>query len=184
MKNIYIILTQSGTLLSKAIKWATSEAYNHASLCLDEKFDILYSFGRLDPYNPLFGGFLVENAFTHVFGRFKYVPCMVIKKEVTNEQYKSICNTIEHFLLHSDEYRFDIPNLFFAKTSITFPHENKFFCSAFCGYVLQNAGIEITDNLAKLRPYQFKNLKGSEVIYTGELKEWCTQKRNEANSLY
>ena len=43
MKNIYIILTQSGTILSRVIKFATSEAYNHASLCLDDKFEKLYS---------------------------------------------------------------------------------------------------------------------------------------------
>lgn len=176
MKNIYIILTQSGTILSKVIKFATAEDYNHASLCLDDKFEKLYSFGRLRPYNPLIGGFLIENAFTHVFGRFKYVPCMVIKKEVTDEQYDTICKTIKHFINHPTDYKFDIPNLFFAKTEITFPHENKFFCSAFVGHVLQTAGIEIPNTLVKMRPYQFTELNGANIIYTGELKEWCSSK--------
>ena len=84
MKNVYIVLTQTGTILARTIKLFTAEDYNHASICLDESFQKLYSFGRLRPYNPFIGGFLIENAFTHVFGRFENVPCMIIKKEVTD----------------------------------------------------------------------------------------------------
>ncbi len=173
MKNIYIVLTQSGTILSRILKIATSEAYNHASICLDESFDKFYSFGRLRPYNPFIGGFIIENAFTHVFGRFKNVPCMIIKREVTDEQYEVISNTIEHFVKNSSKYKYDIPNLVLAKTSFTCDHEYSFFCSEFVGHVLEEAGIEIPNTLEKMRPYQFSLLNNSEIIYKGELKEWC-----------
>ncbi len=173
MKNIYIVLTQSGTMLSRAIKLFTAEDYNHASICLDETFDKLYSFGRLRPYNPFIGGFLIENAYTHVFGRFKSVPCMVIRKQVTDEQYDTIKSTINHFIHNPTDYKFDIPNLFLAKTNITFDHENKFFCSEFVGHVLQTAGIELPNTLEKMRPFQFTKLDNAEIVYRGELKEWC-----------
>lgn len=173
MKNIYIVLTQTGTILARTIKLFTSEAYNHASICLDESFETLYSFGRLRPYNPFIGGFLIENAYTHVFGRFKYVPCMVIKKEVTDEQYDLIKNRVEHFIHNPNNYKFDIPNMVLAKTNITLEHENKFFCSEFVGHLLEEAGIELPNTLEKMRPYQFSLLDNAEVIYQGELKEWC-----------
>ena len=46
MKKVYILLTHTGTILSKAIKLYTSHEYTHVSIALDEKLDRLYSFGR------------------------------------------------------------------------------------------------------------------------------------------
>lgn len=66
MKNIYVIITQTGTLVARTIKIFTREEFNHASICLTDKFDKFYSFGRLILNNPLVGGFIIENAFTHV----------------------------------------------------------------------------------------------------------------------
>ena len=60
-----------------------------------------------------------------------------------------------------------------AKTTITFEHENKFFCSEFVGHVLREAGITLPNTLEKLRPYQFSLLDRAEIIYKGELKDWC-----------
>ena len=55
MKKVYILLTHTGTILSKAIKLYTSHEYTHVSIALDEKLDRLYSFGRINPYNPFIG---------------------------------------------------------------------------------------------------------------------------------
>ena len=63
--------------------------------------------------------------------------------------------------------------MFLAKTNITLEHENKFFCSEFVGHLLEEAGIELPNTLEKMRPYQFSLLDNAEVIYQGELKEWC-----------
>lgn len=45
-KNIYIVLTQTGTLLSRIIKFLTQGQYNHASIGFDEELNYMYSFGR------------------------------------------------------------------------------------------------------------------------------------------
>ena len=39
--------------------------------------------------------------------------------------------------------------------------------------VLEEAGIELPNTLEKMRPYQFSLLDNSEIIYRGELKDWC-----------
>lgn len=178
MKNVYIILTQSGTIISRIIKFFTHDKVNHASICLDEKFEKFYSFGRLKINNPLNGGFVTENAFTHVFGKFKYIPCIILKKEVSDEQYEAINNIIEEFINNKEKYKYDFLNLFFAKTSIRFTSKNRFFCSGFVAYVLETAGITIPNEVKKIRPYEFTKLKDSEIIYEGELKEWCKTKIN------
>ena len=55
MKKVYIVLTQTGTILSRAVKLYTGKQYNHASIALDEELEELYSFGRVNPYNAFVG---------------------------------------------------------------------------------------------------------------------------------
>ena len=60
MKKIYIVLTHSGTALSKIIKGFTKDEFSHVSISLDKELNEMYSFGRLNPYNPFWGGFVHE----------------------------------------------------------------------------------------------------------------------------
>lgn len=50
MKKIYIILTFTGTALSRIIKFATKVEFAHVSIALDEELNEMYSFGRINPY--------------------------------------------------------------------------------------------------------------------------------------
>lgn len=52
MKQIYFVITHTGTILSKIIKWYTKEKFTHVSIALDFQLTRMYSFGRLNPYNP------------------------------------------------------------------------------------------------------------------------------------
>ena len=49
MKKIYIVLTHTGTTLSKIIKTYTKDEFSHVSIALDNKLQEMYSFGRLHP---------------------------------------------------------------------------------------------------------------------------------------
>ena len=53
MKNIYLILTYTGTVLSKIIKNYTKDEVSHVSISLDVELKQMYSFARLNPYNFL-----------------------------------------------------------------------------------------------------------------------------------
>ena len=46
MKTIYILLTRSGTLLSKLVYAATGSSYTHASMAFDADLSCLYSSTR------------------------------------------------------------------------------------------------------------------------------------------
>ena len=46
MKKIYIVLTHTGTTLSKIIKTYTKDEFSHVSIALDNKLQEMYSFGR------------------------------------------------------------------------------------------------------------------------------------------
>ena len=50
MKTIYILLTRSGTLLSKLVYAATGASYTHASMAFDAELGCLYSSTRKNGY--------------------------------------------------------------------------------------------------------------------------------------
>ena len=50
MKTIYILLTRSGTLLSKLVYAATGASYTHASMAFDAELSCLYSSTRKNGY--------------------------------------------------------------------------------------------------------------------------------------
>ena len=47
---VYVVVSQTGTILSLMLKFFTKAKYNHASISLDNKLDEMYSFGRKYPY--------------------------------------------------------------------------------------------------------------------------------------
>ena len=71
MKKLYIILTHTGTVLSNIVKYYTKYEYSHISIALDEELNRMYSFGRLNPYNPFWAGFVHEYIDKGTFKRFK-----------------------------------------------------------------------------------------------------------------
>lgn len=71
MKKIYIVLTHTGTVLSRMIKMYTKGNFSHISIALDKELNQMYSFGRLNPYNPFWAGFVHESIYNGTFKRFK-----------------------------------------------------------------------------------------------------------------
>lgn len=61
MKKIYIVISQTGTILSKTIKLITKKKYNHVSISFNKDICNMYSFGRINPYNPFIGKYIKEH---------------------------------------------------------------------------------------------------------------------------
>lgn len=173
MKSIYIILTQSGTEISKLIKLFTKEPYNHSSICIDESFNEFYSFGRKKANYVLPGGFIIENAFKHVFAKYEKVPCLILKKDVTDEQYENLKNNINHFIENNNSFSYAIIGLLLANTNFTFVNKSKFFCSQFVAKLLNDISIETPKIPAHMHPMDFTKIANVQIIYEGELKDFC-----------
>ena len=115
MKNVYIILSHTGTLLSRIIKIATGNESTHSSISLDENLEKMYSFGRLNPYNAFIGGFVEEGKNIGTFKRFKKTKVGVYKLKVSDEQYSDIKETINYIKKHRHKYKFNLLGLALAR---------------------------------------------------------------------
>ena len=51
---IYIVLSQTYSMLARTIKSITREKYSHVSIAFDENCDEMYSFGRKWKHFPFF----------------------------------------------------------------------------------------------------------------------------------
>lgn len=166
MKEVYIALTHTGTTLSNIVKYYTKKKYTHVSIALDEDLKELYSFGRLNPYNPFRAGFVHEEVNGGTFGRFKNTIGAVYSLKVTDEQYDKIESIIEEIKENKKNYKFNIIGLFFVSIHKKYQKENSFYCAEFVKYVIENSLYE--KGLPEIiTPMDLIRLKNMNLIYEG-----------------
>lgn len=172
-KNIYFVHTYTGTILAKIVKLYTKKKYSHISIALDESLDKMYSFGRLNPYNPFIGGFVVESTKWGTFKRFKNTKTVIFSYEVSEEQYEKIKNEIDNFINNKAQYRFNILGLFLVMFNVKLKRNNCFYCAEFVKYIVEKEKI-ITDLPNIVKPNDFLELDNMKLIYQGSLNKYAT----------
>ena len=174
MKRIYLILTYSGTILSRIIKIYTRDEFAHVSISLDEELNQMYSFGRLNPYNPFIGGFVHEGINIGTFKRFRKSQTAVYSIMISDEQYKKIKETIKLIRECPIAYKFNIIVLFGAGFNIRIHMRHSFYCAEFVKYLLEKARVK--NNLPEIiKPEDFKRLDNIRLEYKGSLCEYSVK---------
>ena len=180
MKEIYIILTHTGTVLSRIIRCYTKDEYSHVSIALDKNLENMYSFGRLKPYTPLLAGFVQEYINKGTFRRFYNTQAKIFSMQITDEQYEKVRNIIEEFKANKSKYKFNMIGLCSAGFNIKIHPKNYFYCAEFVKYILDNVGIEL--GLPRVvKPEHFKDVKELKEIYAGLLREYKTNNKDIIN---
>ena len=128
MKKIYIVLTHTGTALSRIIKTFTKDEFSHASISLDKELTEMYSFGRLNPYNPFIGGFVHESIYSGTFKRFKYTKTKIYSLDIEDEQYYRIKDLIDFIKEAKEMQKFNVIGLFAAGIHKKFKFVDSFSC--------------------------------------------------------
>ncbi len=173
MKKVYIVLTHTGTTLSKIIKSYTKDEFSHVSISLDEKLNEMYSFGRLHPYNPFWAGFVHEAINKGTFKRFSNTKARIYSLGVTEKQYESIKDNIEQ--IKNENYKFNILGLIAVGFRKKISMKKSFYCAEFIKYIIEKA--EIRNNLPYIvKPEDFKKLNEIEELYNGLLKDYTYRK--------
>ena len=177
MKKIYIILTHTGTVLSTIIRYWTKDEFSHVSIALDADLEEMYSFGRLNPYNPFLGSFVHEHINKGTFKRFNKTKTEVYSLFVTDEQYEKAKKTIEYFNNNKQKYKFNIIGLACVSINKKIMRKNSFYCAEFVKHILKVMGVTEVNQLPKIiRPENFKQLDGIRLEYEGLLRKYKKKK--------
>ena len=171
MKKIYIVLTYTGTILSKLVKAYTKKEFSHVSISLDEGLKEMYSFGRLNPYLIVPAGFVNEHVDSGTFKRFDPIKTKIYSLDVSDEQYDRLKTLIEEFKDKQLKFDFNIIGLFTAAFRVKLPRRRHLYCAEFVKYLLDHSNID-TNLPVCVRPDDFQHLENTSPVYYGILKDY------------
>lgn len=172
-ESIYIMLSYTGTILSRIVKICTQREYSHVSVALDLEFDELFSFGRINPRNPFSGGFVKEEIDSGTYQLFSNTRCAIYSLKVTKEQHDKLKEVIEEFQKDKDAYRFNVVGMLTALVKRPINRDYHFFCSQFVSKSLLDAGIyDFKKDIGLIKPIEFLNLPGLIPVYEGKLCDY------------
>lgn len=174
MKNIYLVISQTGSILSRIIKRVTGDKYSHASIALQEDLSCMYSFGRIFKNFPIIGGFVKESPYYGAMQKFSDADIAVVELTVPDDKYQEINDYILNMYAHRKKYHYNFLGVLFAKRGVHLKRKNYFYCSEFIRHLLEQFGIVKNDDFTNIvRPAEFLNVRGGKIIYTGKLCEYA-----------
>lgn len=180
-KSIYIVLTRTSTLLSRAISCITGDMYTHASIALEENLQAMYSFGRKRCYNPLKGGFCRENLNEGIFASCQALPYAMIQIDITEEQYDKANALIEAYSQNAAYYRYNYVGLLLARIGKQYKCNQRFYCSEFIYDFLEQCKIVSEKLPPVIRPQEL--MQYGKIVEAGD---WNLNKKrkNSSQSLF
>ncbi len=175
MKNIYIVVSQTGTILSRIVKLFTHAEYCHASISLDEHLGEMYSFGRVNPYNPFYGGMVRESPDFGTFRRFRKSRGAMLCFSVDDAKYYEIKHRLEEMYTKKDEYGYNYIGLLVAIFNKNHKRPRRFYCSEFVHYIFTEFGVYDVELLPEIvHPIDFLNVFADRVVYKGRISDFRT----------
>lgn len=176
-KKVYILLTDTGTFLTRMIKLYTKKPYNHASISFDSEFEEVFSFGRKTPRNPFVGGFVKENLKNELF---KNARCEIYSFSVDDIQVRKMLDLIQKIERKKHLYRYNFIGLFALALRKQLEREYAFFCSEFVATVLQEgAVVDFQKPLSFVSPQDLQSVEKFQLEYRGNLADLYIKKRKE-----
>jgi len=170
VKSIYILLTKTNTLLSKAIHAAPGNRYTHAALSLDDSFTRLYSFGRKHKNSYLPAGFVRESVNEGLLGDSDDVECAVFELKISNQKYRELCKILDEMEAEVEVYQYNILGLVLCFLGVENQRRHHFFCSQFVSYVLIKSGVaEFGKAPSLIRPMDFQHMPEANQIFCGSV---------------
>lgn len=172
MPILYLLLTRSGTLLSRTIAAMTCDTYTHVSIALDDDLDVFYSFARRHARLPLPAGLTCESPTRGYWGRHPGTPCILLALPVDSTVYARVERRIERMHAHADEYPYSLLGVMLCALGIPHHRSDHYFCSQFVGELLAASGaVDLPRDASLLHPDDFLALPAAEVVYAGTVSE-------------
>lgn len=172
-KTIYLVVSQTGSIVSWLLKMVTGAKYNHISVSMEETLSPMYSFARKHTYNPFWGGFVKEYPDRGAFKRFKNTEINVLEVSVTEEQYGQIKAHLERMYENKDKYHYNYRGLFWAYFRKSYRKKHHYYCSEFVRKLLETYGVIPYGYFGEIvKPIDFLALPECRLIYSGKLRDY------------
>ncbi|WP_068673939.1 hypothetical protein [Oceanobacillus sp. Castelsardo] len=180
-KVIYLLFTNTGTLLARVIRLFTGQSLNHVSICFDHKLMEVYSFGRKKVRNPFIGGFVKEDVRC---GFLRKSECEIYQFTIEDLEYNRILERIREVEARKDAYKYNFLGLFGVLFQLELKRRNAFFCSQFIATLLNEVKqIQFSKSICFVKPEDIRKLEGLQLIYKGILESYYKEEIEEEKQL-
>lgn len=164
---IYLLFTDTNSLLSQGIKRFTKQKYNHCSIAFDLELEHTYSFGRKRTWNPFIGGFVHEDIQSEFF---LTSTCAIYSFDVTIEQQTQMMRFIQEMNRKKNLLHYNFLGLFAVLLQVEWHREHHYFCSQFVAAVLKAANLlPLEKPLSFVTPHDLLHALEAELYYEGLL---------------
>lgn len=174
MKKIYIVTTQTQTVVGQGIRTFTGKKYNHTSIAFDASLKETYGFGREVIHNPFSARLILEKFQKHP--HYDGTDMIVSSIEVKDEEYAYVKAMIELMYLQYDQYKYNYAGFLGYIIGRPIRRPNHFNCSQFVGHVLASINIYIDDkDITDLMPLDFVESDLFTTEYEGPIDGYFEQ---------
>lgn len=180
-KVIYLLFTNTGTLLARVIRLFTGQSLTHVSISFDQQLIDVYSFGRKNVRNPFIGGFVKEDVRC---GFLRKSECEIYQLAVEDLEYHRILERICEMEAKKDAYKYNFIGLFGVLLQIEWKRRNAFFCSQFIASLLNEVKqIQFSKSICFVKPEDIRMLEGLHLMYKGVLESYYKEEMEEEEQL-
>lgn len=174
-RQLYIVISQTGTILSRLLKIFTGAEYNHASVSMSADLQQMYSFGRRHPYNPFWGGFVKESPNTGTFKRFYKTKAVVLAVDIDEQKYTELCEFLKEMHQKRKLYHYNYLGVCLAAFRIAYKRRNCYYCSEFVKHILLKGNVNGAEMLRPIvQPIHFLGLPHTQ-LYCGRLSDYSDE---------
>lgn len=172
MKTIYLLLTKSNSIVSKAIYYITQDDYTHISISFEENLQPLYSCARKYTYIPLPAGIKSESLVNGFYRKNSSIPCALYRLKVTEEKYNKAKTILNRILEHEKNYKYNLMGLVLCHFELAYRRNYYYFCSEFVSEILAHSQIlELPKMPSLMRPSDYLLFEELECIYKGSIQD-------------
>lgn len=172
MKQVYVLLSKTGTVCSRVIHGLTGGTYTHASIALTADTDHFYSYARRVLNNPLRAGLVTENIHTFVFARYPESPCALYSIELSDEAYEKVKRRIDYYMQNYPRAKYNFIGAIALRMGIRIRREFRLVCSQFVALMLLESNeVKLPKDPYMMLPCDFQSINNIKKIYSGRLKD-------------
>lgn len=172
-RDIYIVLTGTGTAFSGLIRWFTKADLNHASIAFDSELREVYSFGRKKVHNPFVAG-LIQEDFIHPF--YSSADCSIYQLRVSSSEYDIMYNHVQGMMQNQERYKYHHLGLLGVLFHIKIDREDAYFCSHFVASLFEETAVQPVDKPSCfVTPDDFALSLCTHKIFSGKLSYYVNR---------
>ena len=179
MKKIYIVLSQSDSILAKTIKLFTKDKYSHISISFNKDCTNMYSIGRKYKYCPFIGKYMNESIYKGLYSVSPRAEILIYELTISDEKYKNIKRLLDEYGISCKGYNFLGLVLAIFNKKI---NRRKYYCSEFIYKILSDDSVKLFEKTKKIvKPMDFEKIENLKFVYEGKIIDYKLKKISTLN---